>query len=365
MNTHNNITRPTYFVTGGAGFIGSALCRYLVKEANVRVVCFDKLTYAASPEGLNAVREDPNFVFVKGSIGDGELVGELLRLRRPDAVINLAAETHVDRSIDGPAAFMETNILGTFVLLQASLHYWQQLAGEKKDAFRFLHVSTDEVYGSLTDSGGAFLETTPYSPRSPYSASKASSDHLVNTWHHTYGLPILITNCSNNYGPYQFPEKLIPLAIVRAAQHQPIPVYGSGLQVRDWLFVDDHVRAIHAVLTKARPGSTYNVGGNSERRNIEVIHTLCDIIDEVGGGTAGRKGSRRDLITHVDDRPGHDFRYAIDSRKLREELNWKPRATFESGMRETVTWYLSHSNWWERILSDRYNTSRLGLAART
>lgn len=368
MHDHPGGEPATYLVTGGAGFIGSALCRYLVKEAGLHVVCLDKLTYAASLDSLASIQGHAGFTFCEGDIADSRCVGDLLERHRPAGIINLAAETHVDRSIDGPADFMKTNILGTFNLLDRSLSYWRQLPDARKALFRFLHVSTDEVYGSLTDDDVPFSETTAYSPRSPYSASKASSDHLVNAWHHTYGLPTLITNCSNNYGPYQFPEKLIPLAILRAVQGLRIPIYGAGQQVRDWLFVDDHVRAIHCVLDKAAPGTTFNIGGGSERRNLDVVHTLCDILDEVGLDDVGLRRDKkvnrtRDLIEFVTDRPGHDFRYAIDSRKLQGELGWRPRESFESGIRKTVAWYLDHASWWQPILDGRYKTDRLGLQA--
>jgi dTDP-glucose 4,6-dehydratase len=368
MRNHRDGQPKTYLVTGGAGFIGSALCRYLVKEVGAQVVCLDKLTYAASLDSLSAIRDHAGFTFCEGDIADRQRVGEILEKYQPTGIINLAAETHVDRSIDGPAAFVATNIVGTFNLLETALSYWRLLPNERQESFRFLHVSTDEVYGSLTDNDPPFLETTAYAPRSPYSASKAASDHLVNAWHHTYGLPILITNCSNNYGPYQFPEKLIPLAIVRAVQGLPIPVYGAGMQIRDWLFVDDHVRAIHRVLTGAKPGTTFNIGGGSERRNIEVVQTLCDILDEfeIHRETSGGKpiGRARDLIEFVTDRPGHDFRYAIDSRQLKDQLGWQAQETFESGIRKTVAWYLDHASWWRPILSDRYKTDRLGLQVR-
>jgi dTDP-glucose 4,6-dehydratase len=363
MRDHSDSKPATYLVTGGAGFIGSALCRYLANDIGAHVICLDKLTYAASMDSLASIRERPGFVFHEGDIADKECVSGILATHRPDAIINLAAETHVDRSIDGPAAFIKTNILGTFNLLETALTHWRSLSGEDRSSFRFLHVSTDEVYGSLTDDDAPFLETTAYSPRSPYSASKASSDHLVNAWHHTYGLPTLITNCSNNYGPFQFPEKLIPLAIVRAVQGKSIPVYGAGQQIRDWLFVDDHVRAIHRVLTKGQTGSTFNIGGSSERRNIEVVHTLCDILDEFDLKRVSGNSRTRDLISFVTDRPGHDFRYAIDSTKLQTELGWQPQESFESGMRKTVAWYLQNAPWWQAILDGRYKMDRLGLQA--
>ncbi len=341
----------TILVTGGAGFIGANFVHHWLSHREGRIVNLDKLTYAGNPENLADCREDRH-ALVRGDIGDRGLVGGLLREHHPVAVINFAAESHVDRSITGPAAFVETNLVGTFALLDEVKAHWSTLEGEARAAFRFLHVSTDEVYGSLGPDDAAFSERTPYAPNSPYSASKAGSDHLVRAYHHTYGLPVLTTNCSNNYGPFQFPEKLIPLIIHNALAGRPLPIYGDGLNVRDWLFVEDHCSAIMRVLDAGRPGETYNVGGNSERQNIAVVHTLCDILDELA--PAGRGGSYKDLITFVRDRPGHDRRYAIDPTKIRTELAWEPTHSFESGMRQTVRWYLDHQQWVERVTSGAY-----------
>jgi dTDP-glucose 4,6-dehydratase len=346
-------------VTGGAGFIGSALVRYLVRYTASEVLNLDKLTYAGNLESLAEVADDPRYTFCRADIRDDLEVSRVLRHFAPDAVIHLAAESHVDRSIDGPAAFVETNIQGTYQLLQSVRSYWQGLPADPRAAFRFHHVSTDEVYGSLGENG-LFTETTPYSPRSPYSASKAASDHLVRAWHETYGLPILITNCSNNYGPCQFPEKLIPLMILKALQEEPLPVYGRGENVRDWLYVDDHARAILAVLERGVVGDTFNVGGNSERRNIDVVRTLCAELDRLRPRASGEYAS---LITFVTDRPGHDFRYAIDAAKLQRELGWRPQETFESGIARTVAWYLDNPVWTERVVSGAYRGERLGLTS--
>lgn len=346
-------------VTGGAGFIGSALVRYLIRYTGCHVLNLDKLTYAGNLESLTEVAGDPRYAFCQADICDDLAVSRAMRDFAPDAVIHLAAESHVDRSIDGPAAFIETNIQGTYQLLQSVRGYWQALDTDARAAFRFHHVSTDEVYGSLGETG-LFTEATPYSPRSPYSASKAASDHLVRAWHETYGLPILVTNCSNNYGPCQFPEKLIPLTILKALQEAPLPVYGKGENVRDWLYVDDHVRAILAVLERGKVGETFNVGGNSERRNIDVVRALCAELDRLRPRAAGHYAS---LITFVTDRPGHDFRYAIDSSKLRQELGWRAQETFESGIAKTVAWYLENPVWTERVVSGAYRGERLGLTA--
>ncbi|MCB1595343.1 MAG: dTDP-glucose 4,6-dehydratase [Xanthomonadales bacterium] len=344
----------TWLVTGGAGFIGGNFVLRQVLENNVRVINLDKLTYAGNLDTLKQLENNDNHIFIQGDITDNDLVAEIFDKYKPNAVVNFAAESHVDRSIDAPDDFIQTNILGTFNLLKNSLNYYQSL--DSDNHFRFLHVSTDEVYGSLGDTG-LFTETTPYSPNSPYSASKASSDHLVRAYCHTYGLPVLTTNCSNNYGPYQFPEKLIPLMITKALNFESLPVYGDGKNIRDWLFVTDHCKAIETVLKKGKIGEVYNVGGNEEKQNIQVVHTLCDILDEVAPNSGK---SRRDLITFVKDRPGHDQRYAIDSSKLQNELGWKPEETFESGIRKTVQWYLDNKTWCDRVLDGSYQGQRLG-----
>ncbi|WP_396615591.1 dTDP-glucose 4,6-dehydratase [Lysobacter soli] len=348
----------TWLVTGGAGFIGGNFVLDAVRRG-VRVVNLDALTYAGNLDTLHDVQDDARHVFVQGDIGDAALVERLLREHRPAAVINFAAESHVDRSIDGPAAFVQTNVVGTLNLLERSRDYWKSLDADGRDAFRFLHVSTDEVYGTLGETG-KFTEETPYAPNSPYSASKAASDHLVRAFHHTYGLPVLTTNCSNNYGPYQFPEKLIPLVIARALAGEPLPVYGDGRNVRDWLFVDDHCAAIRRVLQAGRPGETYNVGGDAERQNIEVVTTLCRLLDERLPLADGRR--RESLITFVADRPGHDRRYAIDAGKLKAELGWAPSVTFEEGMSRTVDWYLANQPWVKRVLDGSYRLERIGHA---
>ena len=345
----------TLLVTGGAGFIGANFVLAAV-AAGHRVVNLDKLTYAGNLDTLETLADNPHHIFVHGDIGDRALVAGLLTTHRPDAVVNFAAESHVDRSIDGPAAFIETNVVGTLGLLECVRDYWRDtLAGSA--AFRFLHVSTDEVYGSL-GSEGKFTETTPYAPNSPYSASKAASDHLVRAFHHTYGLPVLTTNCSNNYGPYQFPEKLIPLVIQKALKGEPLPVYGDGLNVRDWLYVGDHCSAIAQVLDAGRIGETYNVGGNAERANIDVVRAICSLLDARRPLSDGR--ARESLITYVRDRPGHDRRYAIDAGKLRDELGWTPSVTFEQGIAATVDWYLTHQSWTSRVLDGSYRMERLG-----
>lgn len=351
-------------VTGGAGFIGSNFVRMCLGgglPGPRRLVNLDKLTYAGNLDSLAGFLEDPRHVFVQGDIGDGPLVSRLLAEYRPRAVVNFAAESHVDRSIDGPAAFVETNVVGTFRLLEAARRYWVDLPEPDRSAFRFLHVSTDEVYGSL-GAEGKFTETTPYAPNSPYSASKAASDHFVRAYHHTYGLPVLITNCSNNYGPYQFPEKLIPLMILNALEGKPLPVYGDGQQIRDWLFVEDHCRAIAAVLAQGEPGQVYNIGGNCERANLEVVRTICALVDELRPGLPHAPCSS--LITYVKDRPGHDRRYAIDATKIQRELGWRPKEDFSSGMRRTVAWYFDNLSWVERITSGKYQRERLGLLSR-
>ncbi len=339
-------------VTGGAGFIGANFVLDWLAVSDEPVVNLDKLTYAGNLENLASVHGDARHVFVRGDIGDGALVERLLAEHRPRAVVNFAAESHVDRSIHGPEDFIQTNIVGTFRLLEAVRAYWGALAGEAKAAFRFLHVSTDEVYGSLGPGEPAFTEQHRYEPNSPYSASKAASDHLVRAYHHTYGLPVLTTNCSNNYGPYHFPEKLIPLMIVNALAGKPLPVYGDGLQIRDWLYVKDHCSAIRRVLQDGTLGEVYNVGGWNEKPNIEIVHTVCSLLDELRPRTDGK--SYRDQITFVKDRPGHDRRYAIDARKLERELGWKPAETFESGIRKTVQWYLDNPDWVAHVQSGVY-----------
>ena len=351
----------TILVTGGAGFIGgNFVLDWLDRHADGTVVNLDALTYAGNLDTLASLKDDPRHVFVHGGIGDAELVGRLLAEHRPDAIVNFAAESHVDRSIDGPAAFIETNVVGTLNLLERARDYWRELDETGRAAFRFLHVSTDEVYGSLGDEG-AFTETTPYAPNSPYSASKAASDHLVRSFHHTYGLPVLTTNCSNNYGPFQFPEKLIPLIINKAVNGEPLPIYGDGKNVRDWLFVTDHCRAIATVLEKGRVGEVYNVGGDAEQQNIDVVNTLCALIDQRRPREDGQP--RASQITYVKDRPGHDRRYAIDASKLKSELGWAPSVDFETGMARTVDWYLDNSEWVARVLDGSYQMQRIGTAA--
>ena len=346
----------TWLVTGGAGFIGGNFVLEAVSRG-IKVVNLDALTYAGNLDTLEALDGHPGHVFVQGDIGDAELVAHLLREHRPDAVVNFAAESHVDRSIDGPAAFVQTNVVSTLALLEQVRDHWRSLGMAGRDAFRFLHVSTDEVYGSLGDTG-RFTETTPYAPNSPYSASKAASDHLVRAFHHTYGLPVLTTNCSNNYGPYQFPEKLVPLIIAKALAGEALPVYGDGLNVRDWLYVGDHCTAIQRVLESGRPGQTYNVGGDAERTNISVVRTICQLLDERRPLADGR--SRETLVTYVEDRPGHDRRYAIDASKLHDELGWTPTVTFDEGMARTVDWYLGNAPWVQRVLDGSYRLERIG-----
>jgi len=350
---------PTWIVTGGAGFIGGNFVLKAIADG-VRIINLDALTYAGNRDTLASLHGNPNHVFVQGDIGDQALLGRLLAEHRPDAVVNFAAESHVDRSIDGPGAFVQTNVVGTLALLEASRDYSKSLQGEAADAFRFLHVSTDEVYGSLGDSG-KFTETTAYAPNSPYSASKAASDHLVRAFHHTYGLPVLTTNCSNNYGPYQFPEKLIPLVIAKAIAGEPLPIYGDGRNVRDWLYVGDHCTAIRSVLERGRVGETYNVGGDAERENIEVVNAICALLDERRPRDDGKQ--RNSQITYVKDRPGHDRRYAIDASKLKSELGWTPAHSFEQGIAETVDWYLGNQAWVRRVLDGSYRLERIGSAA--
>lgn len=351
---------PTWLVTGGAGFIGGNFVLEARQRGLARIINLDALTYAGNRDTLTALDGDADHVFVHGDIGDRALVSRLLAEYAVDAVINFAAESHVDRSIDGPAAFIQTNVVGTLALLEATRDYWKALPAEKASAFRFLHVSTDEVYGSLGETG-YFTEETPFAPNSPYSASKAASDHLVRAFHHTYGLPVLTTNCSNNYGPFQFPEKLIPLMIQKLVSDQPLPVYGDGSNVRDWLFVGDHCAAIRDVLAGGRVGETYNVGGDAERRNIDVVHALCDALDARRPRADGQ--SRRVQITFVKDRPGHDKRYAIDASKLKRELGWAPTVSFEQGLARTIDWYLGNEAWVRNILDGSYRLERIGTRA--
>src|SRR5690606_9361230 len=347
-------------VTGGAGFSGSALIRHLILDAQHSVLNVDKLTYAGNLESLAEVDGDPRYQFLQADIGDRERVAEALREFQPDAVMHLAAESHVDRSIDGPAEFVQTNLVRTSQLLEAVRAYWQGLPADRREAFRFHHISTDEVYGDLHGTDDLFTETTPYAPSSPYSASKASSDHLVRAWQRTYGLPVLITNCSNNYGPYHFPEKLIPLVILNALDGKPLPVYGDGAQIRDWLFVEDHARALLKVVTEGEVGETYNIGGHNEKQNLEVVHSICTILAKLAPTKPEGVKQYADLITFVTDRPGHDKRYAIDASKIANELGWQPKETFETGLRKTVAWYLENTGWWERVLSGDYRLDRIG-----
>lgn len=357
-------------VTGGAGFIGSAVVRNIIKNTQDSVVNVDKLTYAGNLESLVEIETSARYVFERADICDAEAMARIFATQQPDAVMHLAAESHVDRSITGPAAFIETNIVGTYVLLEAARKYWSQLDETRKAAFRFHHISTDEVYGDLPHpdelpAGTAlplFTEKTPYSPSSPYSSSKASSDHLVRAWRRTYGLPTLVTNCSNNYGPYHFPEKLIPLIILNALAGKPLPVYGNGEQIRDWLFVEDHARALYKVVTEGVAGETYNIGGHNERKNIEVVKTICAILDDIIATKPNNISSFAELITYVTDRPGHDLRYAIDASKIKDDLGWVPQETFESGIRKTVEWYLTNQDWWQRVMDGSYAGERLGLA---
>ena len=345
-------------VTGGAGFIGSALVRHLIGQSGHAVLNYDKLTYAGTLTSLAGVAADRRYSFVHADINDAPKLTQTLAAFAPDIVTHLAAESHVDRSIDGPGAFIQTNLVGTFTVLSCVLDYWRQLPKAGQGAFRFHHISTDEVFGSLPDIG-YFTEKTPYDPRSPYSASKAGSDHLVSAWGHTYGLPVLITNCSNNYGPYHFPEKLIPLMIVKCLAGAPLPVYGKGANIRDWLYVEDHVRALQRVFESGGPGETYNIGGGCERRNLDVVETICALLDELHPRADGR--SYKTQISFVADRPGHDARYAIDAGKIRRELGWSPRETFETGLRRTVQWYLGHRGWWGALLARGQADARRGL----
>jgi dTDP-glucose 4,6-dehydratase len=390
------VAQKNFLITGGAGFIGSAVIRFLIEETDHQVLNLDKLTYAGNLESLAAVSSNPRYQFVQGDVCDRALVSKLFADFKPDVVMHLAAESHVDRSIDGPAEFIQTNIVGTSVMLECAREYWKQLpslrggvadeaihndgmdrhgasrlamtAEATKESFRFHHISTDEVYGSLDDTG-LFTEETAYDPSSPYSASKASSDHLVRAWHRTYGLPVLITNCSNNYGPYQFPEKLIPLMILNALEGKSLPVYGNGQQIRDWLHVEDHARALYKVVTEGEIGETYNIGGHNEKTNLEVVHTLCELLDELVPPSGSPRdfvarddvGSYKDLITYVADRPGHDQRYAIDASKIQRDLGWVPAETFETGLRKTVEWYLDNVTWCQHVQDGSYQRQRLGV----
>lgn len=347
-------------VTGGAGFIGSAVIRYLINETDHQVLNLDKLTYAGNLASLRDVSDSDRYRFVQADICDADTIAQLLADYRPDAIMHLAAESHVDRSITDAASFMQTNIIGTYTLLEQTRRYLE--AQPRQTRFVFHHVSTDEVYGDLAGSDDLFTEQTPYAPSSPYSASKASSDHLVRAWHRTYGVPVVITNCSNNYGPYHFPEKFIPHMILSALDGKPLPVYGDGQQIRDWLYVEDHARALVRVMEQGRIGETYNIGGLNEQRNIDVVHTLCDLLEELAPGEKARGLSHyRDLITFVADRPGHDIRYAIDAGKIEKELGWTPQETFDSGLRKTVQWYLNNRTWWQDVLSGNYQLERIGL----
>jgi dTDP-glucose 4,6-dehydratase len=350
--------KRTFLVTGGAGFIGSAVCRRLAANPDYSVINLDKLTYAGNLASLRQIENRPNYLFAEADIADDATVMELLRAHKVDVIMHLAAESHVDRSIDGPSAFIETNIVGTFRLLNAALGYWKGLSGEAAARFRFHHVSTDEVFGDLPFDSGIFTEETPYAPSSPYSASKAASDHLVRAWHETYGLPVVLTNCSNNYGPFHFPEKLIPLVILNALDGKPLPIYGKGENVRDWLFVEDHAAALERVAVAGRVAESYNIGGRAERTNLSVVQTICDTLDRIRPRQDAK--SYRELITFVTDRPGHDRRYAIDATKVERELGWAPSVTFEEGIARTVDWYLQNGWWWEPIRKERYAGERLG-----
>ncbi|MFK8933329.1 dTDP-glucose 4,6-dehydratase [Acinetobacter junii] len=346
-------------VTGGAGFIGSAVIRHIIQNTNNQVLNIDKLTYAGNLESLKEIDQHQNYQFKQIDICDTEQITAAIEVFQPNAIMHLAAESHVDRSIDGPAAFIQTNIVGTYTLLEAARKYWMGLDAEAQQNFRFHHISTDEVYGDLEGTTDLFTETTSYAPSSPYSASKASSDHLVRAWHRTYGLPIIVTNCSNNYGPYHFPEKLIPLVILNALDAKPLPVYGNGQQIRDWLFVEDHARALYKVVTEGVVGETYNIGGHNEKQNIEVVKTICKILDELKPQANGQ--AYASLITFVKDRPGHDLRYAIDATKIQNELGWTPAETFETGIRKTVQWYLNNLDWCHRVQDGSYQRERLGV----
>jgi len=346
-------------VTGGAGFIGSSVIRHIIQNTNNQVLNIDKLTYAGNLESLKEIDQHSNYEFKQIDICDTEQITAAIEVFQPNAIMHLAAESHVDRSIDGPAAFIQTNIVGTYTLLEAARKYWMGLDAKAQQNFRFHHISTDEVYGDLEGTTDLFTETTSYAPSSPYSASKASSDHLVRAWHRTYGLPVIVTNCSNNYGPYHFPEKLIPLVILNALDAKPLPVYGNGQQIRDWLFVEDHARALYKVVTEGVVGETYNIGGHNEKQNIEVVKTICKILDELKPQANGQ--AYESLITFVKDRPGHDLRYAIDATKIQKELGWTPAETFETGIRKTVEWYLNNLDWCHRVQDGSYQRERLGV----
>ncbi|PHQ26788.1 dTDP-glucose 4,6-dehydratase [Marinobacter guineae] len=348
-------------VTGGAGFIGSAVIRHIIQNTQDEVVNLDKLTYAGNLESLAEVSDSSRYAFEQVDICNRAEVDRVLEEHQPDAIMHLAAESHVDRSIDGPADFIETNIIGTYALLEAVRQYWQPLEAERRQNFRFHHISTDEVYGDLDGPGNLFTEQTPYAPSSPYSASKASSDHLVRAWHRTYGLPVLVTNCSNNYGPYHFPEKLIPLVILNALEGKPLPIYGKGEQIRDWLYVEDHARALYKVVTEGKTGETYNIGGHNEKQNIDVVEAICDLLEELAPEKPSGLAYYRDLITFVTDRPGHDLRYAIDAGKIQQELGWAPAETFETGLIKTVHWYLNNQEWCQRVQDGSYQRERLGV----
>lgn len=341
-------------ITGGAGFIGSAVVRHVIENTENEVLNVDKLTYAGNLESLARIAKNPRYTFSQTDICDRVALDELFENFQPDAVMHLAAESHVDRSITGPAAFIETNIIGTYQLLEAARHYWNTLPENRKTAFRFHHISTDEVYGDLEGTEDLFLETTPYAPSSPYSASKASSDHLVRAWYRTYGLPVVLTNCSNNYGPFHFPEKLIPLVILNALAGKPLPVYGNGTQIRDWLYVEDHARALYKVVTEAAVGETYNIGGHNEQKNIDVVKAICELLEELAPNKPEGLARYEDLITYVTDRPGHDLRYAIDASKIQKDLGWVPQESFETGLRKTVQWYLNNQAWVQHIQSGEY-----------
>ncbi|HIN55527.1 MAG TPA: dTDP-glucose 4,6-dehydratase [Acinetobacter pittii] len=343
-------------ITGGAGFIGSAVVRHIIQNTENEVLNVDKLTYAGNLESLISVADNPRYQFSQTDICDRAALDKLFETFQPDAVMHLAAESHVDRSITGPYAFIETNVIGTYQMLEVSRAYWLGLSDEKKAAFRFHHISTDEVYGDLEGTTDLFTETTSYSPSSPYSASKASSDHLVRAWNRTYGLPVLVTNCSNNYGPFHFPEKLIPLMILNALQAKPLPVYGNGQQIRDWLFVEDHARALYTVVTQGVVGETYNIGGHNEKANLDVVYAICDLLEELAPNKPEGVAQYKDLITYVKDRPGHDVRYAIDATKIKDELNWVPEESFETGLRKTVEWYLNNKEWVEHVQSGEYQS---------